>query len=179
MTVLLWIGLVFVGLLVVFLMLAFFFQKNLTQDQRTILRFLTSLCAGFAGGLITGEALFELSANTDWVSMSVSGAAGFALFFTVWFTYQLTLPEGLNFSLPNGWSFEAAVTTLASAHGAVASLEGFTDEQRQAVLRGQQIKARTMKSGLVAVGELASAGELPRYDVIEEDSGYFRIVAKE
>ena len=82
----LWIGFGFVVLLVAFLIFAFFVKENLTPDQRNILRFLTSLCAAFAGALITGDALFRLEgAVGKGTNVVISGVAGIALFFVVWF----------------------------------------------------------------------------------------------
>src|SRR5438034_10702843 len=92
-------GLVFVAILVLFLMVAFFKAGTLSDGQQKILRFFCSLCAGFAGALITGEALFRLTTDIGRAgNLAVSGTAGAALFFAVWFTYgkTLTLPEGVN-----------------------------------------------------------------------------------
>src|SRR3954463_383340 len=82
------IGLVFLAVLVVFLMFTFLRKDTATANQYRTLRFLSALCAGFAGTFLAGQALFNL--NTPLSSggrLVVSGTAGCALFFTVWFTY--------------------------------------------------------------------------------------------
>src|SRR5438309_10791029 len=77
-------GLVFVAILVLFLMIAFFRAGKLTDGQNKILRFLCSLCAGFAGALFTGEALFRLTTDVGRTgNLVISGTAGAALFFAV------------------------------------------------------------------------------------------------
>ena len=81
MTSLQWIGLAFVVGLVTFMITTFFVAKDLTEDQRRTMKFLTSLCAGFAGGLFTGDALFRLTADWDAVDLLLTGTAGFASFF--------------------------------------------------------------------------------------------------
>jgi len=55
----------FVALLIAFLIVAYFTQERQGASHGQILKFLCSLCAGFAGGLITGEALFKFDTQID------------------------------------------------------------------------------------------------------------------
>ena len=72
----------------VFLMLTFFIKDSSSATQYNTLRFLTSLCSGFAGAFFTGEALFRLDQTLPaGGKIAVSGTAGCALFFVLWFTY--------------------------------------------------------------------------------------------
>jgi uncharacterized membrane protein YfcA len=54
MTPQLWIGFGFLTALVIFLIVSFFFAPKLTDDQRRTMKFLTALCAGVAGGFLSG-----------------------------------------------------------------------------------------------------------------------------
>jgi cation transport ATPase len=103
-----WVGCGFAIFLVIFAIVVFFRRGKLEAHQCALLRFLLALCAGFAGGLISGEALFKLVENRGVNSqLAVSGTAGFALFFTVWFTFPKLAdrPAGdYAFTLPDGWT---------------------------------------------------------------------------
>src|SRR6266404_879442 len=92
MTAILWIGFGFVVLLISFLMVIFFVNLN-KPHQWEIMRFLSALCAGFAGGLLTGEALFSLSKKWGTGELAVSGTAGMALFFTVFLLFRKFAPD--------------------------------------------------------------------------------------
>jgi len=82
------IGTGFSAGIILFLMITFFVKDSSSSTQYNTLRFLTALCAGFAGASFAGEALFSLDTNMgDGTKLAISGTAGFALFFTVWFTY--------------------------------------------------------------------------------------------
>jgi hypothetical protein len=83
----LWIGLGLLLLLLTFIIVAFF-KPVLTADQRSILRFLSALCGGFAGAFITGDALFKMTGKTSTSEYAISGAAGFALFFVTWMFFS-------------------------------------------------------------------------------------------
>jgi hypothetical protein len=50
---LLWIAFGFVAAIVTFLMIAFLMRDRSSANQHKILRFLTSLCSGFAGGFFS------------------------------------------------------------------------------------------------------------------------------
>src|SRR5580765_2307361 len=90
----LWVGFGLAVLLVIFLMVVFFKAPNMTSGQHAILRFFAALCAASAGALIAGEALFRMQGATGGVKYLVSGTAGFALFFVVWFFFpKPTTPE--------------------------------------------------------------------------------------
>ena len=67
------VGLSFTVLLLAFLLFAFY-KKELTEDQRAILRFITALCAAFAAATITGDALFKLTRDVGGNNVAISGA---------------------------------------------------------------------------------------------------------
>ena len=154
----LWIGLGFVALLVIFFIIAFFTRENLSPSQLQIMRFLTSLCAGFAGALITGEALVQgkVPIGTGG-SLAISGTAGFALFFLIWLTFDRTIkaPDSYNIRIPDGLAFKSAVNVIASQDGAVADLDGFSLEERTALLNGQALRCKTPEEAIKLLRSLA------------------------
>ena len=164
----LWIGFGFVALLVIFLIVAFFGKDKIGSAQVQILRFLCSLCAGFAGALITGEALFKMNLTTGSNgTIAIQGAAGAALFFAVWFTFKLVVPppDAYNVSIPDGWKFNDTVKTLVKRDGAVADFIGFTQEELEAPLRGQELHTKTLIDSLRALRLLSTATPIREYQI--------------
>lgn len=81
------VGICLTVVLVLFLVVAFFRGGQLGDGQWAIMRILGALCAGFAAALFTGDALLKMSRSYGGTELTISGAAGFALFFTVWFFF--------------------------------------------------------------------------------------------
>lgn len=120
MTPQLWIGFGFLTTLVVFLIVVFFVKPKLEPDQRKILKFLTSLCAGMAGGFLCGEALVKWSNTTPTATFALSGTAGFALFFVVWFFYPTDENvEGVEFGIPANVTFRQTLDIAAKLGGGI------------------------------------------------------------
>ncbi|HYR78166.1 MAG TPA: hypothetical protein VEM96_20305 [Pyrinomonadaceae bacterium] len=172
----LWIGLGFVIVLVTFSIVAFFKAKTLTPDQRAILKFLCALCAGFAGALISGDALVRIEGSVNaGTKYSVMGSIGFGLFFVVWFFFPKVVgfPPGFNFTLPLGWTFRQTVDTFANNDGAVPNYEGFDERELDAPLKAWHLKTTDTSD---AIRKLRSITENPnairKYDVTFDDSTY-------
>ncbi|MBI2496995.1 MAG: hypothetical protein HYV75_03400, partial [Opitutae bacterium] len=82
------VSLVFTGVLVLFLMAAFFFHEHIGPQHQQILRFLSSLCGGFAGGFFTGDlAVKSQLAFAQENPLAVGATGGAAVFFLVFFFY--------------------------------------------------------------------------------------------
>jgi len=167
----LWIGFGFALLLVIFLIVAFFKKGELTHAQWAILRFLSSLCAAFAGALITGDALFKLDGtmgpNTKY---AISGTAGFALFFVVWFFFpkppsKPQFKDGFHFSVPNGWTFRQVVEAIVQLDSAVAEYDGFKPEELNTALGARELHADTVKDAIGALRSIAPQDAIRKYSV--------------
>lgn len=172
----LWIGFAFATLLIGFLIFAFFKAKTLTPDQRSILKFLSALCAGFAGALITGDALFKMEGSTATAKYAISGTAGAALFFVVWFFFPrvTVLPEGFNASIPQGWTFKDAVDAFAQQDGAVPNYNGFTDLELGATLKAWQLKAKNISDAILLLRSITTQlNAIRKYEVKFESSVYY------
>ncbi|HXO21781.1 MAG TPA: hypothetical protein VOA87_17850 [Thermoanaerobaculia bacterium] len=178
MTPSLWIGLCFIAIIVIFLMFTSFVHLNDQADKN--LRFLTALCAGFAGGFFAGEALFryqqKLGSGTN---IFLSGTAGFALFFLVWLTYarkpHVTAPDPLpdetvKFSIPNGWTFEQAARAITNAAQRTIYFDGFDQAQLATKLSEIDIEAPTVREALGQLKYRSSA--LPTYQVTMDKGVY-------
>lgn len=175
MTPALWIGFSFLILLVIFLIVTFFIKDTSSPTQYNTLHFLTALCAGFAGGFLTGDALFKLDTTMgDGAKLAVSGTAGCALFFTIWFTYPKRTPptpkNAFNLVIPNGWTFKAAVDRIVKAAQGVYELKGFTDTQLNLILEGGELKTPSAIEAIKRLRYLCT--ELPEYNVTVNDDIY-------
>jgi predicted PurR-regulated permease PerM len=177
MTPQLWIGFGFLALLVVFLIISFFLTPKLTNDQRATLKFLTALCAGFAGGFLTGSALFEMHMTKGATTFSISGAAGCALFFTVWFFYPkiFTLGPGFAFSIPANWSFKDSAEQIAQSQSAVVDWQGFKKEELDSPMQTRALSGRTAKDALLQLRLVTVNPSVVRPYDVEEDSSIFRL----
>lgn len=180
MTAILWIGFGFLFLIIIFLMITFFFKENLSHPQYIILRFLTSLCAAFAGGFISGEAMFKLDANmADGAKIIISGTTGFALFFIIWFTYQkkngIKPKDSFTFSIPEGWTFLSAVNGIVKASNGVSEFQEFTEGQLSLVIKDVNLETPSPKKAIESLKHLCP--NLPDYEVIVEGNIY-RIIKK-
>jgi hypothetical protein len=178
MTSQLWIALGFVAALVLFLMITYFRRDTSTRNQHKTLRFLTSLCAGFAGGFFTGDALFHYEQQlSSGAKLGISGTAGFALFFVVWFTFGdwevPPPPNRFRLSIPDGLTFEQAARVIVeSAHGN-PDFQGFKDGQLSVKMRASEIDAIDAQGALTKLRYLAHDG-FPDYRV-DVDDGVFHI----
>jgi len=170
MTPQLWIGFAFLALLVLFLIIAYFKGEANSQSQYTTLRFLTALCAGFAGGFLTGDALFKMDQTmASGLTIGISGTAGCALFFAIWFSYpKLNLlhpPDTFGFSIPSGWTFKDTVDRLVFAANGIAQLDGFTNDQLQLIMPSGSLREKTAALALDRLRVLQP--ELPNYQIIQ------------
>src|SRR5258708_3739886 len=125
MTPQLWIAFGLTVAVVGFLMLAYFNNQRINDNQRAILRFLCSLCAGFSAGLYVGDALFKMQTSGP-TAITVSGTAGFALFFVVWYGFgKYVAPDAFAFSVSPGWTFETTARAIAKQGGSLVDFVNF------------------------------------------------------
>lgn len=186
MTPLLWIALGFVVALVVFLMVTFFKKDTMSANQFKVLRLLSALCSGFAGAFFTGDALFRLEQQlSNGAKLGISGTAGFALFFVVWFTFgnwqapqhppppPPLPPDRVTASFPEGlFTFEVAARTIAKRWGPV-DFQGFQPEQLAIKMHATDLDEGNVEDALTKLWYAAYDG-LPKYRV-DLEGGIFCI----
>lgn len=169
-------GLVLTAFLLVFLVIAYFQAKHLSEGQWAILRLLGALCGALAASFITGEAFFELRGTLGvGGSYAVTGVAGFALFMIIWFFFQKTrgkFPDDYAFSIGEGWTFEKTVRAIAAEDGSSARFVGFTPQELTSELASQQLRPRTVQRALESLGSLANTGAIRPYTVKYEPPVY-------
>jgi hypothetical protein len=169
MTALQYVGLGFAAALVIFLMVAYFASERVHRNQFAILRFLCALCGAFAGALITGSALFDLNQTWTGGKLAVSGTAGFALFFAVWYGFGRIVPpppDRFNMSVPSGSRFQTIAVEISKHDKSVVSFVGFSDAELAAPLSPQVLETDTVADALLALRSMvASAGLVREYDV--------------
>lgn len=173
MTATLWIAFGFLALLVVFLIVTVFIRDRFSPTQVNILRFLTALCAGFAGGFFTGDALFKVDTTlANGTKLAISGTAGFALFLTVWFTYKpvFGLTPGFNFKVLKDWTFEQTVLAMMEADNGLSKFIGFTKQELSLPLAERELNEDSALEALKKLRYLNS--ELPNYSVLLDSNVY-------
>jgi hypothetical protein len=167
MTVTLWVAFGFLAALVVFLIVSYFVTPNASPPQLATLRFLTALCAGMSGGFVAGSSVFEGVWTGPNSKIALSGTAGFALFFVVWFTYarafHIPLPEGFTIAIPEGWDFEQAATTIAANEDAAVEFIGFRKGELTAALQPGTIRATSTANALEMLRLKAAPSAIRKY----------------
>lgn len=169
----LWIGFGFLGLLVLFLIYSVIRPPATNDTTRATVRFLTALCAGFAGGFLTGDALFSMKGTAGGMEYAISGAAGCALFFAVWFSYPkaFPLPVGFEFSLPGGWSFRDAAHSMAATINVVVDFQGFSPAELNAPIQERKFSTKTVGDAIAQLRYCTVTPDSVReYDVAETGS---------
>ncbi|MBT1699351.1 hypothetical protein KK083_20815 [Fulvivirgaceae bacterium PWU4] len=175
MTPALWIGFAFLALLLLVLIAFLFIPDKLSSTQKDILHFFMSICAGFAGGFITGDVLFQLDAKlSDGFKFGISGTAGVALFLVVFFKKKVSAVrhdiDGFNFSIPQGWTFEQAVAKICEVDRSLYHIDGFTDAELSSKLKTRELHTRNALEALKRLKYFAD--RLPSYKVTLTDDIY-------
>lgn len=177
MTTILWIAFGFLAALVIFLAVTVYFPPK-DNSGRATLKFLTALSAGFSGGFFTGDALFKYQQQIGETTIAVSGAAGCALFFTIWFVYPrvFRLEDAIALDVPAGWTFRSAVETIARAP---CEFLDFRPEEMRALTRASKLSARTVEEVILQVRLItASINAVRPYEVEKADSVYHLKIKK-
>ena len=175
MTAQLWIGFGFLALLIIFLIASFFFTPRLTEDQRGTLKLLSALCAGFAGGFLTGSALFEMHKTAGTTTFAISGTAGCALFLVVWFFYPrvFKLSDAFSFRIPQGWTFRGSAERMAEIEASIVDFAGFSATELDAIMQSTGISTRSLFDALVKLRYLTvSPNAIRPYDVTQDGPLY-------
>lgn len=174
MTTQLWIAFGFLAALIVFLAVTVYFPPK-DNTGRATLKFFTALCAGFSGAFFTGDALFKYEQHlAGGTVLSISGAAGCALFFTVWFVYPkvFRLDDAINVSVPANWTFRNAVETVA---GRPCEFADFQDSELQASTRSAQISAQTVSEAILQVRLITATVNAVRPYRVEREGSTYRL----
>ena len=166
--------------LVAFLMLTFFVKDKTSQSQYNTLRFLTSLCGGVTGYFISGTALFSMNSPIGQTgSVAVSGTAGAAFFFVIWFFYPKgetpKPPDAFYFNVPENTTFDAMVQTIVKTTHNLVNFQNFSPEQLRLILQSQEVHAKSPLDGIQKLKYLN--GQLPNY-IVDLKNNIFTITAK-
>ncbi|GEM_PF-4691324 len=73
------------GMLLVFLIMAFFLVPNPTPDQRDIMRLLTSILAGACAVFLSGTVALKIKVPVMGAKVAIAATAGIALFVFTYF----------------------------------------------------------------------------------------------
>lgn len=164
MTTILWIAFGFLAALVIFLGVTIYFPPK-DNTGRATLKFFTALSAGFSGGFFTGDALFKYQQQIGGTNIAISGAAGCALFFTVWLIYPTVfkLDDAVSVNVPAGWTFRYTVETIARTP---CDFIDFHQEELDAVTREAKFEAKRIEGAILQIRLITAAhGAVRPYDV--------------
>jgi hypothetical protein len=173
-----WVGVLFEGAFVAFLMYGINKGRDLNPGQRLMLRILSSLCAGVGAWLISGEAFFNLSRSIPGGKVTVSGTAGFAIFFAIWFTFPQGpkfkhLPDRFRMAVPAGWTFQQVADACAQQDSSVITYEGFTAKELRAPLKPWNLQTTSVIEAIKQLGAITEqSGAVREYDVKKENAKY-------
>ena len=175
-----WIGFGLLALLVIFLIVSFFVTPRLTNDQRRTIKFLTALCAGAAGGFLTGGSILKFSTTTPTTTFSISAVGGVALFLLVFGVYNKVFSlgtgagdeNGLNIDIPAGWTFQQVADMVASTDKAGTVYMGFTTAEKSTLMRNQAVTGETQLDVLRSLSGLTQSGTIRPYTVEKQGGNY-------
>jgi hypothetical protein len=176
MSIPLWIACCFLAALVVFLGVTIYLPPK-DNTGRATLKFLTALSAGFSGGFLTGDALFKYQQQIGNSVLSISGAAGCALFFTVWIIYPKVfwLDDAINLDVPANWTFRNTVETVA---GTPCDYDGFRPDELQAPTRAAKISAKTPSEAILQVRLVTAVVNAVRPYDVQKAASVHRLIIK-
>ncbi len=176
-----WVGLLFFAVLLGFLLFTFYRATALTDDQRGILKLLSAFSAGFAGALIAGDVLFRMEGTlSNGAKYLLSGTSGFALFLVVFFFYPAVtkLPDGILFSVPEGWTLEHTAEALAKLDNFAVEFSGFHESELAAQLKTWNLKAASVADALSRLRSITkNRGVVRDYSVESLGSSYLLRIA--
>ena len=171
----LWIGFGFLVALVLFLLVAFFAFEKLSPDRRRQIKFLTALCAGMAGGFISGGTVFEAASTTTAWRFALSGTAGFALFWGVFLLYDRGFQptDDVQFNLPTGATFQQAAGAAAQLAGVVVDFNDLTPAELGAPMTVGHIRADNLEQLFTILRlKTVTPGVIGKYTVTKSDRVY-------
>jgi hypothetical protein len=177
MTAQLWIGFGFLTILIVFLILSFFFKRHLEDGQRGTLKLLSALCAGFAGGFLIGDTLFQMHKTSGATTYGISGTAGFALFLVVWFSYPTVFspPDGFAFNIGAGWKFRDTADQMAQSRGSAIDWAGFNTYELDAGMQNRGLATKSLADALAQLRYLTVATNAVRPYDVRQDGAVYRL----
>lgn len=155
----LWAGLGFTLIFVCFFFAVFFWQARWHAGQWVVIRVLSSVFAALAAVLFTGSALLQFTQTfSSGGQFAFQGAAGFALFFLVWWFFPpypnsspMPTTDG-NINLLKGMSVRDAAMLIADKdleHSRGIDFPGFSAAELDVKLQSDQIV--NLKDGSAAL----------------------------
>jgi hypothetical protein len=163
-----------------FLAVAFFATSKLDAAKHLILKIMASLFGAIAAGLFTGAAMLTYEQNIPGGKLTVSGVAGFVVFLLVWLRFPDLPPTGpppvalnLHFHVPEGWTFQQVLDTIAKVKNSTVDYGKLTSEELNAPLKEYEIHADTTEEGIKQLRNITKArGAVRDYNVSLKGSTY-------
>jgi hypothetical protein len=150
-TLIFWVGVAFAAFFaLVFTAKVFLPPRNSVVEQQN-LRLLGAIFGGAASGFITGGSMVSANVGNPGLQIAAFGSAGFGISILIWITWKIFPPtptplkDGVQLFIPQGLTFQRAISVLAEMKQAVAIFEGFTEAELAAPLEEQQLETEPSK----------------------------------
>ncbi|HEY1463253.1 MAG TPA: hypothetical protein VGF44_07540 [Terriglobales bacterium] len=178
MNPILWIGFGFLAAFVVFLGFTIYKPPPRGSQGRATMRIFSSLCCGFAGGFLTGAAVFNATFTHALGKVGISGSAGIALFLTVFFFYdkipdgELNVPDGVTLTIPKNCKFSDATDIVGTITKAGMDYHALNNDELGSDMKEQSIQAASWEQLLELLRNVTAKQTIRPYTVKKENGSY-------
>jgi hypothetical protein len=178
MNPILWIGFGFLVAFVVFLGFTIYKPPPRGSQGRATMRIFSSLCCGFAGGFLTGAAIFNATFTHALGKVGIFGSAGIALFLTVFFFYdkmpdgELNVPDGVALTIPKNCKFSDAADIVGTITKAGMDYRVLNRDELGAAMKEQSIEAKSWEQLLESLRNVTVEQGIRPYTVKKENGSY-------
>ena len=175
----LWIGFGFTTALVLLGIVTLWFPPKRGSQGRAAMRLLMSLCAAFAGGFLTGAAIFNGSFTHALGKVSISGSAGIALFLTVFFFYdnkpddgEIDIENGITITIPPSCKFRDVADIVAAQAQAGIDYRVLNANELDADMKAQPVTAKSREQLLESLRNVTVLQAIRPYTVKKENGSF-------
>ena len=179
MNPILWIGLFFTAGLVAVQIYTLYRPPVRGSQGRKTMRVLSSLCCGFAGGFLTGAAIFNATFTHALGKVGISGSAGIALFFAVFFFYgddpppgEIDGPNGVTLTIAPGCKFRDVADIVAAQTQAGMDYRALNADELGAAMRAQPVNATSWEQLLESLRNVTVTQVIRPYTVKKQNGSY-------
>ena len=178
MNPILWIGFGFLAAFVVFLGFTIYKPPPRGTQGRATMRIFSSLCCGFAGGFLTGAAIFNATFTHALGKVGISGSAGIALFLTVFFFYdkmpqgELNVQDGVTLTITKNCKFSDAADIVGTMTKAGMDYHLLNRDELGADMKEQSIEAKSWEQLLESLRNVTATQVIRPYTVKKENGSY-------
>ena len=181
------IGAVTFGLLVAFLLVAYFFPPKV-YGQYVVLRLIAMILAGVAGLILGGEVAVRFSGSvSEFGKLAGSASGAVALLVLIWFTFPKppspmpsppSSPGSISIAFPANTQFRQAAEIIARVNNGSVSLKGFSGAEERTSLSFLNLSESSKVAAFRRLADLVPANGIRPYEVTESGSHVDLVVSE-